>query len=325
MATLAASVFLFLALATGSYVLLAPARSGRRLSDERIRGLRTAGREESRQRAATPSLKRPYSSIPTLRRLLSGSSWADAVALELQQANVQLRPGEYLLTRVLLAGVLLLGAVLVSRLHPAGLAIGLVLAVAGYALPALYIKFLRLRRVAKIEKQLVELLPLLASSLRSGFALQQGIDLAAKQLGPPLADELVLLINDVNLGATTEAALLDMGRRVGSTDLDMMITAILVQRTTGGNLSEILDQAAETLRERERIRGDIQTLTAQQRLTGTILSVYPAAIGLLLLALMPSLWSLMFTETAGQVLVGIAIGLQALGFLAMRRVMNIEI
>ena len=179
--------------------------------------------------------------------------------------------------------------------------------------------------VAKIEKQLVEFASMLASSLRSGFAFQQGVDLAARQLEPPLADELTTLINDANLGATMEAALLDMGRRAGSTDLDMMITAILVQRTSGGNLSEVLDQAGETLRERERIRGDIQTLTAQQRLTGTILSLYPIAVGFVLLALLPSMWSLMFTEMWGQVFLGIALGLQALGFFAMRRLVNIDI
>lgn len=122
-----------------------------------------------------------------------------------------------------------------------------------------------------------------------------------------------------------DAALLDFGRRVGSTSLDMMITAILVQRSTGGNLSEILDTAAETLRERERIRGDLQTLTASQRLTGIILSLYPIAVGLVLLALLPSQWMVLFTETAGQILLGVALTLNLIGYFAMRRVMNIEI
>jgi tight adherence protein B len=247
------------------------------------------------------------------------------MAAELQQASIQLRVGEYMLGRVLLAVFLFLAAVLFARFHPIGLVAGLAVGVAGYALPAVYVKFSRSRRIAKIEKQLIELLPMLASSLRAGFAFQQGVELASQQLGPPLADELALLLNDVNLGATMDEALQDLGRRVGSTDLDMVITAIMVQRTTGGNLSEILDQAAETLRERDRIRGDLQTLTAQQRLTGTILSAYPIAIGLFLLAIMPAVWSTLFTETLGRVLLGTALSLQLVGFFAMRRVMNIEI
>ena len=122
-----------------------------------------------------------------------------------------------------------------------------------------------------------------------------------------------------------EEALLKMGERVDSVDLDMMITAVLVQRGSGGNLSEILESAAETLRERERIRGDLQTLTASARLTGLILSIYPVALGLLFLALMPSTWSVLFTETLGRVFLGVALGLQLIGFLVMQRVMKVEI
>jgi tight adherence protein B len=296
---------------------------GRTSFDERIRALRPRRADDAGD--AAPTLRRAQSSIPMLRRLLSGSEWAEATALQLQQANVHLRVGEFLLVRVAAAILLFVVTLFVSRMHPVGLVIGLVLGAAGYFVPGLYVQLLRRRRIDKIETQLIELAPMLASALRSGFALQQGMELAAHQLEPPIADELNVFISDVNLGATMEAAMLDMGRRIGSTDFDMLITAILVQRTSGGNLSEVLDQTAETLRERERIRGDLKTLTAQQRLTGTILSAYPIAVGLVLLALMPSLWSVMFTKTLGQVFLGVALGLQFIGFLVMRRVMNIEI
>lgn len=325
MVTLAASAFLFLAIVTGSLVVFTPGRIGRSASDERVRALRRTTGGDDEQKTAGASFRQSRSSIPALGRLLSGSAWADSVTVELQQANVHLRAGEYLLGRLLLAVLLLFTPVLVSGFHPIGLVVGLALGGVGYLFPAFYLGQLRRRRLAAIERQLIELLPMLASALRSGFAFQQGVELAAKQLPSPLADELALLLNDVNLGATMEAALLDFGQRVGSTDLDMIITAILVQQASGGNLAEILDQAAETLRERERIRGDLQTLTAQQRMTGTILSVYPIAIGLLLLAIMPSMWSVLFTETVGRVFLGIALGLQLSGFFFIRRVMNIEI
>jgi tight adherence protein B len=324
MVTVAASVFVFLALVTGSVAVFAPGRFGRRPFDERIRALRPDD-SDGEPHQATAALRRPYSSIPALRRLLSRSSWADAVSLELRQANVQLRVGEYLLGRLLLAMLVFVVPAFVTRFHPMGLVAGLVAGAAAYLLPAFYIRMLRRRRVARIEKQLVEFLPMLASSLRSGFAMQQAMELSAKQLGPPLADELALLLHDTNLGATMDAALLDLGQRVGSTDLDMMITAILVQRTSGGNLAEVLDGAAETLRERDRIRGDLATLTAQQKLTGLVLSVYPILIALVLFAMMPSTWSVLFTETLGRVFLGVALGLQLVGVLTMRRVMNIEI
>ncbi len=318
----AASIFLFLALATGAVALLARPRRG--AGEDRVRRLRS-GASEGHRPAAVASLRRAQSSIPTLRRFLTDSEWAERVELELQQANVQLRVGEYLLVRFFIAAIAFLFGLIVLRFEPIGILIGLALGGVAYVLPPFVLKFLRSRRLGKIEKQLVEFAPMLAAALRSGFALPHGVEMAAQQLGPPLADELKLLMNDVNLGATMEAALLDLGRRVGSADLDMMITAILVQRTTGGNLAEILDKAAETLRERERIRGDLKTLTAQPRLTGTILSVYPIAIALLLGALMPSLWTLLFTEPLGRVFLGVALGLQVVGFLLMRRLVNIQI
>ena len=320
-----ASLFVFLAVVAGAISLFGPARFGRKLAEERLRSLRPPEGEPERRRTDAPGLRRSHSSIPTLRRLLRNSPWAEESARELQQAHIQLRVAEYLLIRLFLGALTFVVIAFLLRLHPIGLVIGAGAAVGAYFAPVAYVKLARRRRVAQVEKQLVELLPLLASSLRAGFALQQAMEGAAQQLGPPLADELDLLLQDVNLGATMQAALQDMGRRIGSTDLDIVITAILVQRTTGGNLAEVLDQGAETLRERERIRGEILTFTSQQRLTGTILSVYPIAVGLILLALLPSYWSKLFTETVGQVQLAIALSLQVIGFVAIRRLLNIEV
>lgn len=322
MIAFATSAFLFLALITGAIAVFAGGRPRSSAVDRRLIALRAADNDSHQ---GTPSFKRPLSSIPTLQRLLGASAWADGVALELRRANINLRVGEYLLVRGMLGLLVFAIAVLITRFQPVGVGLGLAAGALASFVPAFYVSHLRRRRIAKIEAQLIELAPMIASALRSGFAFTQGVELAAQQMEPPLADELALLLNDANLGATMEEALQDLGRRIGSTNLDMMITAILVQRTSGGNLSEILDKAGETLRERERIRGDLQTLTAQMRLTGTILSIYPVAIGLLLLVVMPSLWTILFTDVVGRVFLAIALGLQLVGFLAMRKVMNIDI
>jgi tight adherence protein B len=312
-----AGLFLFLALAAGAVAVFAPA--GRPVgADARIRALRPE---------LTPA--EPAASRRKSRRsftgLLGQRSWAQATARELQQADIRLRVGEYLLIRLLAALALFVVPVLAFRAHPAAIVIGVGGIGAGFFLPALYVKAARGRRLTRIERQLLEFLPALASSLRSGFAFQPAVEVAMQQTGAPLADELGLMLKDVQLGATTQTALQDMGGRIGSTDLDMVITAILVQRTTGGNLPEILDSTAEALRERERIKGDIQTFTAQQRMTGIILSVYPIAVGLVLLAIMPAVWSKLFTEPAGQVQLAIAFTLQVLGFVAMRRALRVEV
>ncbi len=323
MIAFAASAFLFLAIAFGAFAVFGPGRLSRRRSEERILGL-TAGPAIAHDSVGS-TLKRSHSSIPTLSRLLNESEWATSAAHDLQQANVHLRVGEYLLIRLGVSVGMLIVVLSLSQFQFAGIVIGAIVALVAYIAAPPILHLLHRRRRAAIEEQLVEFLPGLASSLRSGFAFQQGVELAARQLESPLADELAILLNDTNLGSTMEEALIQMGERVDSVDLDMMITAVLVQRDSGGNLSEILETAAETLRERDRIRGDIRTLTASQRLTGLILSMYPLAIGLLLLVIMPSMWSVMFTETIGRVLLGVALSLQFIGFLVMQRVMKIEI
>jgi len=105
----------------------------------------------------------------------------------------------------------------------------------------------------------------------------------------------------------------------------MVVTTILVQRTTGGNLSEVLDNVAETIRERERLQGEIRALTAQQRLTGLILSIYPVMLGLLFFALAPSLMKVLVTEEAGRVLLAVAIFLQVMGMLTIRRILRLDV
>ncbi len=321
---LAASLFVFLTITTAAVAVFRGQAAKRSRSDARVRALRAPEAADTGELVG-PSLRRSYSSIPAVRRLLSGSAWAESMAEDLRRANVHLRLGEFLLARLLLGMLAFVIVGLIARFNAVGLVLGVAVGGLAYLVPPSFLHVLYRKRVSLIEKQLVELSSMLASALRSGFALGQGIELAAKQLEPPLAEELELLINDVNLGAPMDQALLDMGGRIGSSDVDMLITAIMVQRTTGGNLAEILDQSAETLRERERIRGDLNTLTAHQRLTGVILSIYPIAVGLLLLLIMPSMWSLLFTENFGRVLLGVALGLQVLGFLVMRRIMNIRI
>jgi tight adherence protein B len=116
-----------------------------------------------------------------------------------------------------------------------------------------------------------------------------------------------------------------MVARTGSLDLDMLVTTILVQKTAGGNLSEVLDNVAETIRERDRLRGEIKALTATQRLTGQILSIYPAALAVLLTLLAPSLMKVLITEEVGRLLLVIALSLQVLGALAIRRILSLDV
>jgi tight adherence protein B len=317
-----AALFLFLAVAAAAVWLFTP-RSGRE-GERRLRELRPVLEAEATSSKVPPS-RRSRSSIPTLQRLLSNSEWADSTALSLERAHVRLRVGEYLLVRIVLGLVAFGLFALVMQFSVWGVVFGVIAGIVAFMVPPFYVRWVQRRRTATLETQLIDFLPALSAALRAGFSFQQGIENSLGQVGDPLREELLLLVNDVNLGGTMQQALVDMSRRAGSQDLDMMVTAILVQRTTGGNLSEVLDNVAETLRERDRIRGEILTLTASQRLTSIILSVWPMAVGFFLFLIAPDIWSKLFTTALGNVMLGIALGLQFIGFLLLRRATQIEI
>ena len=133
------------------------------------------------------------------------------------------------------------------------------------------------------------------------------------------------MLLDVNLGSSMETALANMNERIGSDDVDVVVTAILIQRNTGGNLAEVLDSVTETMRDRERIQGEIKTLTSQQRLTGWILSLWPVGLGLLFLLVNTDRMSLMWTTAPGIVLLVIFMILNVLGFFTIQRILDIDI
>jgi len=269
-------------------------------------------------------LRRSASSIPAVTRLLTRRGYAERWAYDLERAGLSLRPGEYFLIRAMLAVVTFAVVFVVAR-NALAFVIGIALAVVAYMLPAFWLKMRVSRRIGALEKQLVETITLIANAQRAGFAFSQGVDVAAKRVGPPMSVELNRMLLDVNLGASTEDALMAMNERVGSDDLDMVITAILIQRQTGGNLAEVLDNVTETMRDRERIQGEIKTLTASQRLTGMILSAWPLVLGLLFAAINPSMTSLMWTTTPGIVLLCIWATLNFLGFITLRKILDIDI
>jgi tight adherence protein B len=169
------------------------------------------------------------------------------------------------------------------------------------------------------------MLGLVSNSLKSGYALMQSLEFAAQQMRAPLATELRRLLREMGLGRSVEEALLDMGRRIDSADLDMVIMAINIQRTAGGNLGEILNNVSFTMRERERIRGEIKTLTSQQRMTGIVIGGLPFFVGALFMFINPAYMSLLFTETIGRVMLMVAVALEGVGVLVMKRILAIEV
>lgn len=252
--------------------------------------------------------------------LLSGNlagNWSK----DLERAGLTLNAKEYLFIRI---AVGLVFSVIALMFAPVPLlAIGGI--PLGFLATGFWLKRKKASRLHKMEGQLVELLQMLSSGLRAGFGLLQALEAASEQTPSPLQLEIRRTLRDTAMGASVEQALTSLNERVGSPDFDIVITAILIQRSVGGNLAEILDNVAHTMRERERIRGEIRTLTSQQRMTGYVIGGIPIGLLLIFMMISPQFTSLLFTDQLGRMLLMGAAVSEGLGFLVIQKIVNIEI
>lgn len=255
-----------------------------------------AGIEEEAAIAAEVELQKQS---PTSRFLhaLGLRGYMQRVEDELARADIPMRPSEYVLLRLVLAGMaFLLGLYGFGYLHS-----GIILGLIGFFTPAVVVRVYQNRRRNKFIRQLADALMLLTNSLRSGYSFLKGLELVAKEMDDPISKELSRMLREVNLGATIEDALLNLGRRVNSQDLDIVISAFLVQKDVGGNLTEMMEKVAETIRERLRIQGDIKVLTAQGRLSGLIVGLLPFVVFFIIFLQAPGYFNIM----AGPPMIGL--------------------
>jgi tight adherence protein B len=245
--------------------------------------------------------------------------------MDLDQADLHLRVGEYVALRIGMALLFFAIAVVLIPSRPLAIAVGIALGAVGFLAVAFWVRYRKQKRLNKLESQLEEALNLTANSLKAGFGLLQSLELAAQQLKHPISTELRRTLHDINVGSSTEDALLALGERGSSYDLDIVITAILIQRTVGGNLAEILGTVAQTMRERALIRGHIRAVTSQQRMTGYILGALPLVIMGLLSLIANEYMTPLFTTVPGMVLLIGAGVMELMGLLIIRRILAIEV
>ena len=268
-------------------------------------------------------LRRIQSATGIYQLIISGA-WLERVDRSLRLADSQLKPIDFLAIRVAMAGLgfavpyLFVGGIM-------GLLIAFAAGLFGYQAPQIWLHRRESSRAKKLEDQLPEALTMISNSLKAGFGLLQSLDLAVEQLAHPVATELAQTVHETNIGSSIDKAFIDLSERCDSYDLDLVVTAVLVQRASGGNLAEILSNVAETMRERVRIRNEIVTLTAQQKLTGIVIGLMPVGVGLLFLVVSPEYISPLFTETIGKVMLGAAIVLESVGIMIIQRILDIDV
>ncbi len=256
------------------------------------------------------------------------------LAREIARADLRLKPSEYLMIWAgSTVGVPLLMYVFSFALpalgNPIILLVGLLI---GFMLPRFWLGRRKSGRLSKFNKQLPDTITLIANALRAGSSFLQAIELVVRESQPPIATEFGRVIREVNLGLSFEVALENMVRRVRSDDLELMATAISIQHTVGGNLAEILDSIAYTIRERVRIQGEIRTLTAQQRLSGYVVGFLPIGLAGFLFIAAPGFMTPMFDDRIS--LIGLPGGVIILmlggfamfmGFMFIRKIVDIEV
>ncbi|MBO8127966.1 MAG: type II secretion system F family protein [Peptococcaceae bacterium] len=240
---------------------------------------------------------------------------------ELAKADWPLRGDEFFVGS--LVGAILTGTL--SLLLTSQPFLSAILAITMGLLPFIMLRLSKVRRIKTFEGQLCDALNMMANTLRAGFSFLQALDMVKKEMPAPISKEFGRTLQEIRLGAATEDALVNLINRVGSHDLDLVITAVLIQRQVGGNLAEVLDNIAHTIRERIKIKREINILTAQGRISGLIIGLLPVALALVLLVINPGYIQELFHNPTGTYLLTGATFSEILGFLVIHRIMNIKV
>lgn len=272
--------------------------------------------------------------LNSLNRAVEGHDFGANLARDIARADLKLKPSEFLLIwGASIVGVpvamLLLSVVLKPLGSPIFLLVG---GLIGFFLPRFWLGRRKNGRLGAFNKQLPDTITLIANALRAGSSFLQAVELVVRESRPPISTEFGRVIREVNLGLPFDQALENMVRRVRSDDLELMATAISIQHQVGGNLAEILDSIAYTIRERVRIKGEIRTLTAQQRLSGYVVAGLPISLAGFLFVAAPGFMAPMFLNPpavlglpAGVVILLFGGFMMFMGFMFIRKIVDIEV
>lgn len=310
----------FGAVTAGAYAILQARMTAAAAAQARLD--RIAGQSLTEWGVAPLTLRgNRMSSIAWLEKFLTGQKFAHGLESMLVRAGWSMRVGEFIST-CLGVGVFVYAIFYFVVGQPL---IGIFPALLCSYVPLFLLKRAMRKRVAKIEKQLAECLVMMANGLRAGFGLMQAIGQAARQTEQPISGELAQFLRDVQVGSSVEEAITEFGKRIGSYDVDIVVTAVLVQRNVGGNLSEILDNVAHTIRERERIRGEIQTLIAEQKMTGWVIALVPPVIAVIFTILNKAYMATLVTTTSGRMILAGAITMELIGGWMIKKIIAIDV
>lgn len=258
--------------------------------------------------------------IKKISRLFEARSFTGDLQAQLIRAGIPLKAEEYVTFALALVLLLPLSLYFLTG----NLWLGIIAGLVGTCMPRIYLNYHRDKRLLTLNLQLGDALVVMANALRAGFGFQQAMDTVRKELPPPISAEFNWALQEMNLGFSQEEALLNLGHRVQSEDLDMLISGVIIQRQVGGNLAEILDNISSTIRERSKIRREVKILTAQGRLSGLIIGLLPVILIAVMLVINPDYFNVMLRDTRGIFLLCTAVVFEIIGFVLIRKIIDID-
>ena len=314
-------MFVFgVAVVMGGYALVTklPATLEARRLNQRLQDLSTPVTVENEESLVK---RAPTGPLPALDKMVSESKAGSGLSKLIEQSGVRTTPSAVI---VMCLGVGITAA-LVTNLFLHVPYVPLAAFACGAFAPIGYLLFAKSRRMAHFEEQFPEALDLLSRALRAGHAFQTAMGMVADDLKEPCGPEFRKTFDQQNYGLPLRDALFQLADRIPLLDVRFFTTAVLIQRDTGGNLAEILDNLAHVVRERFRIRREIRTKTAHGRFTGLVLLALPAGLGVILTMINPEHMELLFSRSMGHTMIGAAIVMQVIGFFWIRKILDLEV
>lgn len=309
--------------AYGVFQLVNDLRSStRRKITSRLTGRSSAGASEGPARVAAEDLRKvTRAATGLLGRAFSGLSVTHRLQRMLDQANLDWSAAHLLVNLTVIATL----AVALLVLAGFGLLPGLGVAAAVYALPLYYLMQKRKRRLKRFVHQLPDVFDLLGQALRAGHSLASGMQLVANELPDPVGTEFARVFQEQNLGLKIEDALQNLADRMDLLDVRLFVTAVLIQRQTGGDLNEVLDKIGEVIRDRIKLHGTIMALTAEGRLSGWVLMGLPVVVFLAMLKLNPDYAMVLLEDPTGQMALTVACVMMLMGYAMIQKIVTIKV
>lgn len=282
--------------------------------------------EEMREGKKKSSKKDYKSSLNFVSKGIGNAKFLDGYKKKIQgqltRAHLLLKAEEFITLCLIIFVVSFLFVLMLSNGKQFILAF--IVGIAGWMLPSFIVKSKIKKRIKTLNDQLGDAINLISNSLKAGYSFFQAIDTVSKEMTGPISEEFTLLQKEINLGLNTEKALENMTTRVLSDDLELLVTAVMIQRQVGGNLAEVLDNISTTIRDRVRIKGEIKTLTGQGRMSGLVISLLPVVLGVVIGLINPQHMKLLFTNPLGILILVVSVIMELIGIFFISKIVKIE-